>query len=72
MVDKILNFETILNARFLTLSSNKLPISQRITTHKVTSKRYKNRINNLTYELKRLHNYWLKCRRSKVEGFYTE
>jgi anaerobic magnesium-protoporphyrin IX monomethyl ester cyclase len=72
MVDKILNFETVLNSQFPTLSDYKLTRFQRKTMRTVSSIRYKKGIYNLPYELKALQKFWLKYRRPEVEGFYTE
>ena len=72
MVDKILNFETVLNAQFPTLSDYKLTRFQRKTMQTVSSIRYKRGIYNIPYELKALQKFWLKYRRPEVEGFYTE
>ena len=72
MVDKILNFETVLNAQYPTLSDFKLSSFQRKTMRIISSLRYKKGIYKLPYELKALQKYWLKYRRPEVEGFYTE
>ena len=72
MVDKILNFETVLNAQFPTLSDYKLTRFQRQTMRTVSSIRYKKGIYNIPYELKALQKFWLKYRQPEVEGFYTE
>jgi len=72
MVDKILNFETVLNARYPTLSDFKLTAFQRKAMRFISSLRYRKEIYMLPYELKALQKYWLKYRRPEVEGFYTE
>jgi radical SAM superfamily enzyme YgiQ (UPF0313 family) len=72
MVDKILNFETVLNAQYPTLSDFKLTSFQRKSMKLISSLRYKKGIYKLPYELKALQKYWLKYRRPEVEGFYTE
>jgi radical SAM superfamily enzyme YgiQ (UPF0313 family) len=72
MVDKILNFETVLNAQYPTLSDFKLTAFQRKTMRLISSLRYKKGIYKVPYELKALQKYWLKYRRPEVEGFYTE
>jgi radical SAM superfamily enzyme YgiQ (UPF0313 family) len=72
MIDKILNFETVLNAQFPTLSDYKLTSFQRKVMRTISSIRYKRGIYNLPYELKALQKFWLKYRRPEVEGFYTE
>jgi len=72
MIDKILNFETVLNARFPTLSDFKLTHFQRKVIRTISSFRYKTGIYNIPYELKALQKFWLNYRRPEVEGFYTE
>jgi anaerobic magnesium-protoporphyrin IX monomethyl ester cyclase len=72
MIDKILNFETVLNAQFPTLSDYKLTSFQRKTMRNISSLRYNKGIYKLPYELKALQKFWLKYRRPEVEGFYTE
>ena len=72
MIDKILNFETVLNARFPTLSDFKLTRFQRKAMRTISSFRYNTGIYNLPYELKALQKFWLDYRRPEVEGFYTE
>ena len=72
MIDKIVNFETVLNARFPTLSDFKLTNFQRKTMRTISSVRYNIGIYNLPYELKALQKFWLNYRRPEVEGFYTE
>jgi anaerobic magnesium-protoporphyrin IX monomethyl ester cyclase len=72
MIDKILNFETVLNAQFPTLSDYKLTRFQRKTMRNISSLRYNKGIYKLPYELKALQKFWLKYRRPEVEGFYIE
>ena len=72
MIDKILNFETVLNARFPTLSDFKLTSLQRKVISNISCFRYKTGLYNFPYELKVLQKFWLKYRRPEVEGFYTE
>jgi len=72
MVNKILNFETVLNGRFPTLSDFKLTSFQRKAISYLSALRYKSGFYKLPYELKALQKFWLKYRRPEVEGFYTE
>ena len=72
MVNKILNFETVLNAQYPTLSDFKLTSFQRKAMRTISSLRYRKGIYKLPYELKALQKFWLKYRRPEVEGFYTE
>jgi anaerobic magnesium-protoporphyrin IX monomethyl ester cyclase len=72
MVDKILNFETVINAQYPTVSDFKLTSFQKKTMRFLSSLRYKTDFYNFPYELKALQKFWLKYRRPEVEGFYTE
>jgi len=72
MVDKILNFETVINAQYPTVSDFKLTSFQKKTLRFLSSLRYKSDFYNFPYELKALQKFWLKYRRPEVEGFYTE
>ena len=72
MVDKILNFETVINAQYPTVSDFKLTAFQKKTMRFLSSLRYKTDFYKFPYELKALQKFWLKYRRPEVEGFYTE
>jgi radical SAM superfamily enzyme YgiQ (UPF0313 family) len=72
MVNKILDFETVINAQYPTISDFKLTSFQKKTMRALSSFRYKTGFYKLPYELKALQKYWLKYRRPEVEGFYTE
>ncbi|HSW56225.1 MAG TPA: radical SAM protein [Ignavibacteriaceae bacterium] len=72
MIDKILNFETVINAQYPTVSDFKLTAFQKKTMRILSSLRYKTGFYNFPYELKALQKFWLKYRRPEVEGFYTE
>ena len=72
MVNKILDFETVINARYPTISDFKLTSFQKKIMRTLSSFRYKSGFYNFPYELKALQKFWLKYRRPEVEGFYTE
>jgi anaerobic magnesium-protoporphyrin IX monomethyl ester cyclase len=72
MVNKILGFETVLNARYPTLSDFKVTKLQRNVMHMLSSARYNFNIFNFPYELKALQKFWLKYRQPEIEGFYQE
>lgn len=72
MVNKILNFETVINAQYPTVSDFKLTSFQKKTMRFISSLRYKTDFYSFPYELKALQKYWLKYRRPEVEGFYAE
>jgi len=72
MVDKILNFETVIKTQYPTVSDFKLTPFQKNTMRILPSLRYKANFYKFPYELKALQKFWLKYRRPEVEGFYTE
>jgi radical SAM superfamily enzyme YgiQ (UPF0313 family) len=72
MVNKILDFETVINAQYPTVSDFKLTLFQKNVMRVLSSLRYKSDIYKFPYELKALQKFWLKYRRPEVEGFYTE
>jgi radical SAM superfamily enzyme YgiQ (UPF0313 family) len=72
MVNRIQNFETVLNAYHPTVSDFKLTTFQKKVMKILSSIRYNSKIYYLPYELKALQKYWLKYRQPEVEGFYTE
>lgn len=72
MIDKILNFETVINAQYPTVSDFKLTSFQKMAMRTLSSLRYKTNFYSFPYELKALQKFWLRYRRPEVEGFYTE
>lgn len=72
MVDKIRNFETVLNAYHPTISDTKLSGFQRRLMRRLSAIRYKSGFYHAPYELKVLQKYWLKYRQPEIEGFYSE
>ncbi len=68
MVRKIHEFETIVNARYPTLTDYKLTGLQRRMMKALSGLRYKLNVFALPYELKVLQKYWLKYRRPEIEG----
>ena len=72
MVNKILDFETVINAQYPTVSDFKLTSFQKKTMKFLSSLRYKTGFYKFPYELKALQKFWLNYRRPEVEGFYTE
>jgi anaerobic magnesium-protoporphyrin IX monomethyl ester cyclase len=72
MVEKIHNFETVLNGYFPTVSDYKLVPLQRKMIRSISKFRYNNNIFAYPYEIKALQKYWLRYRRPEVEGFYME
>ncbi len=72
MINKILGFETVLNAQYPTLSDFKVTKLQRDVMRVLSSARYNFNIFNFPYELKALQEFWLKYRQPEIEGFYQE
>ncbi len=71
MVDKVKNFETVLNAYYPTVSDFKLSKFQRGVMRMASSIRYKNNWYGFPYDLKALQKLW-RYRQPEVEGFYME
>lgn len=71
MVDKIKNFETVLNAFHPTVSDIRLTQGRRKTLRRMSSTRYKNGWYRYPYELKILQKIW-RYRQPEIEGFYME
>ena len=72
MVDRIWNFETVLNAYYPTVSDYKVSSFQRKVMRALSSFRYKTNVFNFPYELKALQKFWLRYRQPEIEGFYME
>lgn len=68
MIDKIQNFEVVLNARFPTAQDIKLSNFQRNVISKIADIRYRNNFYNAPYELKVMQRFWLKYRQPEIEG----
>lgn len=69
MIDRIKDFETVLNSYYPTHSDIKLSTFQRKTMRAVSSWRYRSGWIQFPYELKFLQKYWLKYRQPEKEGF---
>ena len=69
MVDKILNFETVLHAYYPTVADTKLTPMQRKTMRLLSSARYRWDIFHRPYELRFLQSRWLRYRQPEIEGF---
>jgi radical SAM superfamily enzyme YgiQ (UPF0313 family) len=68
MIDKIQDFEVVLNAQYPTLQDIKLTHFQRKTMQWASKIRYKTNFFKFPYELKFLQRYWLKYRQPELEG----
>jgi anaerobic magnesium-protoporphyrin IX monomethyl ester cyclase len=71
MVDKILGFETVLNAQYPTVSDFRLTPLKRKILRRLSNVRYKTNFFSLPYELKVLQRLW-KYRQPEIEGFVME
>ncbi len=71
MVDKILGFETVLNAQYPTVSDFRLTPLKRKILRSLSNFRYKTNFFSLPYELKMLQLLW-KYRQPEIEGFVME
>jgi len=71
MVNKIKNFETVLNGYYPTASDFRIKGYKKNILKLVSGYRYKYGIYNFPYEIKALHKLW-KYRQPEIEGFYSE
>lgn len=68
MVDKIKDFETVLNARYPTVSDIRFNPYQRWIIKQLSAFRYENNLFKYPYELKALQIFW-KYRQPEIQGF---
>jgi anaerobic magnesium-protoporphyrin IX monomethyl ester cyclase len=68
MIDKIRNFETVLNGYYPTLSDHKLTPAKRNILRLASSARYKSGFYSQPLEIKALHKLW-RYRQPETEGF---
>lgn len=68
MVDKIKDFETVLNARYPTVSDIRFNSHQRWIIKQLSTFRYENNLFKYPYELKALQKLW-KYRQPEIQGF---
>ena len=71
MVDKIKNFETVLNGYYPTVSDFRIKGYKKSLLKLISSYRYKYGYYNYPYEIKALHKLW-KYRQPEIQGFYSE
>ncbi|HEY1038918.1 MAG TPA: radical SAM protein, partial [Bacteroidia bacterium] len=69
MVNKIKNFETVLNAYYPTVSDIRMNSFQRKVMRVLSNVRYKRNWYGFPYELKALQKYWIRYRQPEVQGF---
>jgi hypothetical protein len=68
MIDKIRNFETVLNGYYPTLTDIRLNEAKRKMIQLVSGLRYRMGIYHHPYEIKLLHRLW-KYRQPEIQGF---
>ena len=71
MIDKIKNFETVLNGYYPTASDFRIKGWKKTVMTSIASVRYKTGIYQLPYEIKAMHKLW-KYRQPEEQGFYSE
>jgi radical SAM superfamily enzyme YgiQ (UPF0313 family) len=71
MVNKILGFETVLNAQYPTVSDFRLSPAKKKVLRSISSLRYKRNFFVLPYEIKVLQKLW-RYRQPEIEGFVME
>lgn len=69
MIDKIKNFETVLNGYYPTVSDVKLSALNKKIMRAASTMRYKLEWYHFPYEIKALQKFWLKYRQPEIEGF---
>jgi len=71
MIDKIQNFETVLNGYHPTASDFRIQGIKKSLLVNLSSWRYKTGFYKFPYEIKAMHKIW-KYRQPEIEGFYGE
>lgn len=71
MIDKIKNFETVLNGYYPTVSDFRIKGYKKSVLKALSGIRYKTGFYKFPYEIKVFHKIW-KYRQPEIEGFYSE
>ena len=71
MVDKIRNFETVLNGYYPTVSDFRIKGWKKSLLRNISKIRYQTGFYSLPYEIKALHKIW-RYRQPEIQGFYAE
>lgn len=69
MVDRIKDFETVLNGRYPTVSDLKLSALQKAVVRSLSALRYRTNIFAYPFEIRAIQKYWMKYRQPELEGF---
>ena len=68
MIDKIRNFEVVLNGYYPTVSDIRLTTIKRAVIRRIAALRYKAKVYSYPYEIKLLHKIW-RYRQPEIQGF---
>jgi anaerobic magnesium-protoporphyrin IX monomethyl ester cyclase len=68
MIDKIRNFEVVLNGYYPTVSDIRLTTIKRAVIRQIAALRYKAKVYDYPYEIKLLHKIW-RYRQPEIQGF---
>lgn len=71
MIDKIRNFETVLNGMYPTVSDFRIKGTKKSILRMLSFWRYQLNFYSKPYEIKFFHKFW-KYRQPEIEGFYSE
>jgi anaerobic magnesium-protoporphyrin IX monomethyl ester cyclase len=71
MVDRIMNFETVLNGYYPTATDFRIKGVKRKLLRSISKIRYKTGFYKYPYEIKLMHKIW-KYRQPETQGFYSE
>lgn len=71
MIDKIKNFETVLNGYYPTATDYRIKGVKKALLRSASALRYKTNFFHFPYEIKVLHKIW-KYRQPEIQGFYSE
>ena len=71
MVDKIMNFETVLNGYYPTATDFRIKGFKRLLLRGISKIRYRTGFYKYPYEIKVMHKIW-KYRQPEIQGFYSE
>ncbi|MCD6065248.1 MAG: radical protein [Bacteroidetes bacterium] len=69
MIDKIKNFETVLNGYYPTVSDIRMRPFQRKVMKALSGLRYNRSIYAFPYEIKALQKFWIRYRQPEIQGF---
>ena len=70
-IDRIRDFETVLNGRYPTATDVRLSSAQRATMRTLSAVRYRTGFNKWPYEIKALQKLW-SYRQPEIEGFASK